>query len=163
LAFTGGKSPFTWSLQSGNLPNGLNLNGNTISGTPTASGTFSFTVGVADSGNPQRTATKNLSITVTGVGALPSAPRTLTAKALKKGIQVGWKAPSSTGGSSIVEYRIYRGTTAGGEGPAPIGSSTSPNFTDNTTAAGTRYYYVVTAVNGSGEGPPSNEANAVAK
>ena len=40
-----GASPITWSLYSGNLPDGLNLTTNgTISGTPTTEGMFTFTV-----------------------------------------------------------------------------------------------------------------------
>ena len=44
-----GTTPVTWSVSNGNLPTGLNLNGNTISGTPTAAGTSTFTV-TADNG-----------------------------------------------------------------------------------------------------------------
>ncbi len=37
-------NPTNWSITSGSLPAGLNLNGNTISGTPTTANTYSFTV-----------------------------------------------------------------------------------------------------------------------
>jgi cyclophilin family peptidyl-prolyl cis-trans isomerase len=41
--------PFTWSLPSGGLPSGLTLSsGGTISGTPTQSGTFDFTLQLTD-------------------------------------------------------------------------------------------------------------------
>lgn len=43
LAATG-TAPITWSIESGSLPAGLTLTGNTISGTPTAAGTYTFTV-----------------------------------------------------------------------------------------------------------------------
>jgi subtilase family serine protease len=67
LAATGGFPPYTWNIISGALPAGLALNSAAISGTPTASGTFSFTVQVTDSvGN---TATAGLSITVNAAPA----------------------------------------------------------------------------------------------
>jgi Putative Ig domain len=51
---SGGTAPFTWSLASGSLPPGLSLASSTgnsvsISGTPTASGIFSFALKVVDS------------------------------------------------------------------------------------------------------------------
>lgn len=51
LAASGGVVPYTWSILSGTLPAGLTLNGSTgvISGTPTASGSSSFTVQCTDS------------------------------------------------------------------------------------------------------------------
>ena len=66
LSATGGTTPYRWSISSGSLPSGLSLNSTTgaISGTPTATGTFSFTVKVTDSGSPAQSATKTLSITV---------------------------------------------------------------------------------------------------
>jgi len=64
LSATGGSPPYTWSIISGNLPNGLSLNSSTgiISGTPTTQGTFNFTIQVKD--NENNTATKSLSITI---------------------------------------------------------------------------------------------------
>jgi hypothetical protein len=67
LAASGGISPYVWSLASGSapLPTGISLSpAGVLSGTPTAIGTFSFTVQVADSSSPQQVARKSLSITV---------------------------------------------------------------------------------------------------
>jgi hypothetical protein len=63
LSVSGGAAPFTWAI-TGSLPPGLSLNASTgaISGKPTATGTFSFTVKVTDSlGN---TVTQGLSIKI---------------------------------------------------------------------------------------------------
>ena len=46
---TGGKSPYTWSVSGGAVPDGLGLStGGTVAGTPTVAGTFSFTALVTD-------------------------------------------------------------------------------------------------------------------
>ena len=68
LTASGGIGTVTWSLASGSgpLPPGLNLSGTgIISGTPSAAGTYSFTVQAADAGTPQQVATKAFSIIVT--------------------------------------------------------------------------------------------------
>lgn len=44
-----GTTPITWTLESGSLPAGLSLFGDTISGTPTTAGTFTFTVKASNS------------------------------------------------------------------------------------------------------------------
>jgi hypothetical protein len=67
LAATGGIAPLKWSLAAGSgpLPTGLALTAaGVLSGTPTATGTFTFTVQVADTSTPQQAATKSFSITV---------------------------------------------------------------------------------------------------
>ena len=51
----------------------------------------------------------------------PTAPVGLTAFAGQGEIILNWSAPASVG-TGITEYRIYRGTTAGGEGTTPIAS-----------------------------------------
>ncbi|MBS1791793.1 MAG: putative Ig domain-containing protein [Acidobacteria bacterium] len=45
---SGGTAPYSFSVSIGNLPTGLNLVGNTLSGTPTAAGTFNFTITATD-------------------------------------------------------------------------------------------------------------------
>jgi len=73
LIALGGLPPYTWSIISGGLPDGLTLNSSTgvISGTPAALGTFNFTVQVTDSAS--HTDTKDLSITVRFISINPSS------------------------------------------------------------------------------------------
>jgi hypothetical protein len=69
LSSTGGTSPFTWLISSGQLPTGLTLNKSTgvISGTPQQSGSSTFIAQVTDSSSPTPyTATVQLSITISG-------------------------------------------------------------------------------------------------
>gem|GEM_PF-3104633 len=63
LSAEGGTPPYTWSLVSGVLPDGLSFDGNgTISGIPTMATTATFTVRVADSGNLFAMAELSLSV-----------------------------------------------------------------------------------------------------
>src|SRR5690349_8854991 len=50
LSAHGGPTPFSWSIQTGSLPPGLDLDSasGAISGTPTAPGNFAFTAKVTD-------------------------------------------------------------------------------------------------------------------
>lgn len=61
--FTGTRTPFTYSVNSGALPTGLTLNGSTISGTPTAAGTFNAIIRATDTGNATAN-TNNISFTI---------------------------------------------------------------------------------------------------
>jgi Putative Ig domain len=65
LFASGGVQPYTWSVVAGALPPGLELprRGNTISGTPTTAGTFTFTVRVTDDAGAF--SEKEFSITIT--------------------------------------------------------------------------------------------------
>jgi hypothetical protein len=67
---SGGTQPVNWTLiNSGTLPPGLAISATgQITGTPTASGTATFTVQATDSGVPAQTATQTLSITIAAAG-----------------------------------------------------------------------------------------------
>jgi hypothetical protein len=65
LTASGGTPPYTWTLSSGALPNGLNISASgLISGTPTTANTFAFKVKVVDSSIKPETAIGSLSITI---------------------------------------------------------------------------------------------------
>ena len=72
-----GDKPITWSIATGSLPGGLSLAGTTgvISGTPTASGTFSFTVQAA---NATAIVQKALSIVIAAAPTYTLAASPLT-------------------------------------------------------------------------------------
>ena len=57
ITASGGKAPYTYAISVGSLPPGLSLNPSTgaITGTPTAGGTFTFTVRATDSAGPPHT------------------------------------------------------------------------------------------------------------
>jgi hypothetical protein len=62
-----------------------------------------------------------------------------------------------------VTYNVYRGSTSGGEDmTTPINPSaiSALSYTDSNVTAGSQYFYVVEAVDGSGNSVPSNEVMA---
>lgn len=66
LAATGGVTPYSWSVGSGALPTGLTLgvsNGQ-ISGTPTTSASFPFTIQVKDSSSPAQMANQSFTVLI---------------------------------------------------------------------------------------------------
>jgi plastocyanin len=65
LTTLGGTSPYRWTLTAGRLPAGLKLGPlGKVSGTPTKSGTTTFTVKVTDSSPTPLSATKKLTLAV---------------------------------------------------------------------------------------------------
>lgn len=139
LQVTGGILPLTWSIASGSLPSGLSLNSNTgyVTGTPTSSGTWSFTARVTD--NASRTDDQNLSIRVDG-GVL-----TITTTRLPNGT-VGTaylQTFTASGGTTPYTWSISSGSLpaglslnsgAGVISGTPTSSGTS-NFTVSVTDA----------------------------
>ena len=131
LQATEGTTPYTWSINSGSLPAGLTLSaGGTISGSPTATGSSSFTVKVTDSGSPATSATASFSITISAGSG--------------QSVLLNWTASPSAG---VTGYNVYR-SAVDGSGYAKINSSpvASLTYTDGTVAASQTYYYVTTAV-----------------
>jgi hypothetical protein len=93
----------------------------------------------------QRTATLNIADNA------PESPQTVSLSGTgAHDVFLSWSASTSSG---VVGYNVYRGTTPGGESSTPLNSTpiSGTSYVDETVTAGTTYYYVVKAVNGSGE------------
>jgi hypothetical protein len=127
LAATGGTTPYTWSLTSGQLPTGINLSSaGVLSGTPSATGSFYFTVQVADSSSPQLTAVANLSIVISA--SLQITSTTLPAAAV-----------STTYNTTVVASGgvvPYSWSLASGSLPAGLALSASGQISGTPTEAG---------------------------
>ena len=91
------------------------------------------------------------------VATIPDSP-ILQVTAGNRSVYLNWSAPTD-GGSPIMEYEIYRGTTSGEY--YYIGITSNLYFNDTTTNSGTEYFYVIDAVNTIGKGPYSLEKSAV--
>jgi hypothetical protein len=139
LTATGGTAPITWSLSAGSLPNGLTLSAaGTISGTPTATGTFNFTTKATDAAGAALT--KALSIVIN------AAPSITTASPLDSGV-VG-TAYSQTftvsGGTTPFTWSVTSGSL-----PAGLTLSSSGVLSGTPTAAGTSNF-IITATDSVG-------------
>jgi hypothetical protein len=66
LSVTGGVPPYVWTIKTGSLPPGLALDpaSNAIAGTPTANGTFAFTLQVADASGGSATRDYTLAVSL---------------------------------------------------------------------------------------------------
>ncbi|MFQ6060222.1 MAG: fibronectin type III domain-containing protein [Thermoplasmata archaeon] len=92
------------------------------------------------------------------VFGVPSAPTGLVAVQGDARVTLSWQAADMET-SPITNYRIYRGTTPGGETfLMEIGNVLT--YTDTNVRNGQTYYYQITAKNAVGEGPRSNEVSA---
>ncbi len=104
-----GTTPITWSVSSGSLPAGLSLNASTgaITGTPTASGTFIFTVKATNSAGSD---TKDMSLIVTStIASVMVTPNTVT---VKKTNTQQFTAYVRGNGATTVTWAVTDGTSS---------------------------------------------------
>jgi cellulose 1,4-beta-cellobiosidase len=118
--------------------------------------TYYYVVSGAFSGNPNAggESADSSEASATPQGIAPPVPTGLTATGGNAQVALAWNA--SSGATS---YNVKRATTLGGP-YTPITSRTSTSYTDAAVTNGTTYYYVVSAVNASGESGNSSEASA---
>jgi hypothetical protein len=68
LSVTGGTAPYTWSFVSGTLPAGISFTSSSptasLAGTPTSTGSSSFTISVHDSSTTTETGSQSYSLTI---------------------------------------------------------------------------------------------------
>jgi hypothetical protein len=92
----------------------------------------------------------------------PGPPTSLTATATNGAVALSWSAPSSNGGSPILGYNVYQGTSPGAESATALNGVTPINATTYSVSGltnGTTYYFTVASVNAYGS-TTSTEASA---
>ncbi|MDI4647385.1 fibronectin type III domain-containing protein [Cohnella hashimotonis] len=88
-------------------------------------------------------------------GPVVGTPGTLSAAPLDASVSLNWSAVSGS-----TSYIIKRSKIAGGPYTTIATAVTGTSYNDTGLTNGTKYYYVVTAINTSGESGNSNEASA---
>ncbi|MCW2865487.1 MAG: hypothetical protein JWP48_7195 [Actinoallomurus sp.] len=168
LTVSGGTAPYVWSVSAGTLPPGMTLNAATglLSGTPTTTGSYPFTVKVVDANNQSDTRPVTL---VVGVGPVVIT-KTADTTAAAPGSVVHYTITVRNTGSSaftgasftdpltdVVDDATYDNDVSATSGSAGY---TSPNITwSGSLAAGavaTITYSVTVKPPGSGDGTMSN-------
>jgi hypothetical protein len=106
LSADNGVAPYTWSVSSGSLPDGLSLSSSgVISGTPTGTGTSTFTVEVTD--NVSATATASLSIAISSTAW---QHLTFSDKTTSSGVDT-WSVTTSINGTDGQTVRVLPPTS----------------------------------------------------
>lgn len=138
FAATGGTAPYTFTVSAGTLPSGLTLTAaGVLSGTPTASGTYNFTVTATDAGGNNCTGNRAYTISV----SCPTITMTPAIGALTSGsVGTVYTAVNfvATGGNGAVNYTITAGSV-----PTGLTLSTAGALTGTPTVAG-NYAFSVT-------------------
>jgi hypothetical protein len=151
---SGGSPPFTWTVTSGALPDGLTLAlDGTLSGTPTAVGPFAFTVTATDSEQTPETGSQPFTVTINA----PGPPVLALAQTPPAGIHgTGyWFAFGETGGLLPVTFAVTHGTVPPGLTLGADGLLTGTP----TKASSTPFAFTVTVTDSSTPSPATNSVD----
>ncbi len=147
-----GVTPITYAVASGSLPPGLTLDPATgvMSGTPTASGTYTFTISAANDGGVTTTASKTIEVTSSPTGKKPNAPERPD---LVAGIgRVKVTVARGSGGGTPASFTVI---AAPGGRTCSVTSSTGGTCTVTGLTNGVMYTFSATASNANGTSNPS--------
>ena len=93
--------------------------------------------------------------TTSATATAPAAPTALAATAGNQQVTLTW-----TASSGATSYHVKRATASGGP-YTQVASATSASYTDTGLTNGTMYFYVVSALNASGESTNSSPASSI--
>lgn len=91
---------------------------------------------------------------------VPQPPEGVAATAGNGAVTLTWSAPTSNGGSAILQYDIYRGTSSGAATFYASAGSSNTSFIVSPLTNGQPYFFNLTAVNANGPSASSAEVSA---
>ncbi|PHV48495.1 hypothetical protein CSQ91_13395, partial [Janthinobacterium sp. BJB301] len=149
LSATGGAAPYTYAVTAGSLPAGMSLSGaGSLSGTPTAGGTFNFTVRATDSLAANGTRAYALTVNAPTITVAPTVmPAMTVGLAYSQGI-------TAANGTATYTYAI-----TGGSLPTGLSLAANGTLSGTPTAAGP-YNFTVSATDSSGGSGPYTGSRA---
>ena len=100
----GGTAPFTWTLSGGSLPPGITLTSGVLQGTPTATGTYNFTVQVTDTASGSASQAFTMVIPFNDVDSDGMPDEWESANGLTVGINDSAMDPDHDGQSNLAEF-----------------------------------------------------------
>ncbi|MFV8668357.1 putative Ig domain-containing protein [Ralstonia pseudosolanacearum] len=141
---SGGATPYTYAITSGALPAGLNLNTGTgaLTGTPTAAGTFSFTVRGTDAN--AFSGTRSYSLTV-AAPTIALTPTTLAGATVSSAYS---QSVAASGGTAPYTYAVTSGAL-----PAGLSLSSAGVLSGTPTAGGSFSVTISATDSTTGSGP----------
>jgi outer membrane autotransporter protein len=141
---SGGTAPYTFSVTAGTLPAGLSLNATTgaLTGTPTAGGTFNFSVTATD--NNSFTGTRAYSLTV-NAPTISVAPTTLPSAAIGSAYS---QTISASGATAPYSFAVTAGSL-----PAGLSLASDGSLSGTPAASGTFNFTVTATDSSTGTGP----------
>ncbi|QLI82673.1 putative Ig domain-containing protein [Chitinibacter fontanus] len=154
---SGGTAPYTYAVTAGSLPAGMSLTSNgTLAGTPTAGGTFNFTVTATDSSTgtgpySQSSASRTLTVAAPTVAYAPSNPAGGTVAAAYSQSLAG-----ASGGTAPYTYAVTAGSL-----PAGLSLASSGTLSGTPTAGGTFNFTVTATDSSTGTGPYSHSSSSL--
>ncbi len=143
ISASGGAAPYTFAVTAGALPAGLTLASNgTLSGTPTAGGTFNFTVTATDNNTDTGSRAYSLTVNAPTITITPNFPPNFTVGSSYS------QTFTANGGTATYTYAITAGAL-------PAGTTlSSGGVLSGTPTAGGTFNFTITATDSStGTGP----------
>ncbi len=158
ITASGGTSPYTFAVSAGTLPAGLTLSpGGGLSGTPTAGGTFNFTVRATDASGAPGPFSGTQAYTLSVAAPTITLPATALANGTMGATYSATLNPAS-GGTSPYTYAV-----TGGALPPGLALSPSTGTLSGTPSAAGNFNFSVTATDSStGSGPYSSAPRSYA-
>jgi sugar lactone lactonase YvrE len=143
ITASGGTSPYTFAVTAGSLPAGVTLSSSgALSGTPTAGGTFNFTIGVTDTASKTASQAYTLTVNAPTITLLPiSLPSPSVGTAYSQTV-------TASGGTAPFSYAVTAGSL-----PAGMTLSSAGVLSGTPTAAGTFNFTVTATDSSTGTGP----------
>ncbi|MGC1617315.1 MAG: kelch repeat-containing protein, partial [Candidatus Acidiferrum sp.] len=145
IGTSGGTPPISFSVTQANFPPGLTITQppvtsttDTLAGTPTLAGNYTFSESVADSGSPTEAATQNYTVTV-----LPQPPTNLTGSPQTTSIiTLTWAASPA---QDVAGYSIHYGTSSGVY-TTTVSAGNVNQFAVTGLSENTTYFFVVDTI-----------------